>query len=85
MIGQRLEPYHGVVVGLPPKFCEGRGSIPAKVNCKASRVLRKLKGFFFSHVSVRICMYLHIYECICMYLHILFSFAKLSKYEMYIY
>ena len=92
MIGQRLEPYSGVVVGLPPKFCDGRGSIPTGVNCEASRVLRKLKGIFvFLHVtvsvvdSVRICTYQYIYECICMYLHVLFSFAKLSKYEMYIY
>ncbi len=76
--GQQLEPYRGVAVGLPPKFCDGRGSIPAGVNCEASRVLRKLKGFFvFLHVSVRICTYLHIYECICMYLHVLFSFAKI--------
>ena len=78
MIGQRLEPYSGVVVGLPPKFCDGRGSIPTGVNCEASRVLRKLKGIFvFLLVSVRICTYLHIYECICMYLHVLFSFAKI--------
>ena len=93
MIGQRLEPYRGVAVGLPPKFCDGRGSIPAGVNCEASRVLRELKGVFvFLHVSVRICMYLYVSVRICTYMNVsacictyCFLLQKFSNYEMYIY
>ena len=82
MIGQRLDPYRGVGVGLPTKLCDGRGSIPTEVNCEASRVLRKLIGIlFFLHVSVRICTDLHIYQCICMYLHVLFYMYVVCKYQ----